>query len=143
VKESEQDRTAAVESASSETEGTVKRSVAFGAEVADDGSLVPRPDPFDRVEFGGVGRQSDECKPARLLFDEVTGGDASMWVDAVPDHDDRSGQVLVELLEELDDMFGANRAGNQPEEEAGSTAVRGVGRSPDRREMLPVAEAMF
>jgi len=143
VKEAEQERSTAVESAAGETEGAVKRSVAFGAEVADNGSLVPRPRSFDRVEFRGVGRQSDEREPVRFLFHELASRDASVRSDAIPDHDDRPGQVLVELLKELDDMLGANRPRNQAEEEAGSTTVRGVGRSPDRREMLPVAEAMF
>ena len=121
----------------------MKRSVAFGTEIADDGSLVPRPSPFDRIEFRGVGRQPDEREPVRFLFDELAGGDASVRVDAIPDHDDGPGQVLVKLLEELDDVLGANGPGNQAEEEAGSATVRGVGRSSNRREVLPVAEAMF
>ncbi len=143
MKEADQERSSAVESATGETEGAVKRSVAFGTEIADDGSLVPRPGPFDRIEFRGVGRQPDEREPARFLFDELAGGDASMRVDAIPDHDDRSGQVLVKLLEELDHVLGANGPGNQAEEEAGSATVRGVGRCSNRREVLPVAEAMF
>lgn len=143
MKKAEQERSLACESAAGETEGAVKRSVAFGAEVADDGSLVPRPGPFDRIEFRGIGRQPDERKPARFLFDELARGDASVRVDAIPDHDDRPGQVLVKLLEELDDVLGANGPGNQTEEEAGSATVRGVGRGSDRREVLPVAEAMF
>jgi hypothetical protein len=36
------------------------------------------------------------------------GGDASVRVDTIPDHDDGPGQVLVKLLEELDDVLGAN-----------------------------------
>jgi len=143
VKEAEQERSSAVESAAGETEGAVERSVAFGAEVADDGSLVPRPGPFDRIEFRGVGRQPDEREPVRFFFDELAGGDASVRVDAIPDHDDGPGQVLVKLLEELDDVLGANGPGNQAEEEAGAATVRGVGRASDRREVLPVAEAMF
>ena len=143
MKEAEQERSAAVESTACETERTVKRTVAFGTEIADDGSLVPRPGPFDRIEFGGVGRQPHEREPARFLFDELAGGDASVRVDAIPDHDDRPGQVLVKLLEELDDVLGANGPGNQAEEEAGSATLRGVGRSANRREVLPVAEAMF
>ncbi len=121
----------------------MKRPVAFGTEISDDGSLVPRPGPFDRIEFRGVGRQPDEREPARFLFDELAGGDASVRVDAIPDHDDGPAQVLVKLLEELDDVLGANGPGNQAEEEAGSATVRGVGCSTDRREVLPVAEAMF
>ena len=143
MEEAEQERSPAVESAAGETEGAAERSVAFGAEVAGDGSLVPRPGSFDRVEFRGVGRQSDEREPVRFLFDEPAGGDASVRIDAIPDHDDGSGQVLVKLLEELDDVLGANGPGDQAEEEAGSTTVRGVGRSSNRREVLPVAEAMF
>jgi len=143
VKEAEQERSSAIESAAGETEGAVKRPMAFGTEIADDGSLVPRPSPFDRIEFRGVGRQPDEREPVRLLFDELAGGDASVRVDAVPDHDDGSGQVLVKLLEELDDVLGANGPGNQAEEEASSATVRRVGRSSNRREVLPMAEAMF
>ena len=143
MEEAEQERSPAVESAAGEAEGASERFVAFGAKVAGDGALVPRPGPFDRVEFRGVGRQSDEREPVRFLFDEPAGGDASVRVDAIPDHDDGSGQVLVKLLEELDDVLGANGPGDQAEEEAGSTTVRGVGRSSNRREVLPVAEAMF
>ncbi len=142
MKEAEQEGAPAVESAASEAEGAVKRSVAFGAEVADHGSLVPRPRPFDRIEFRGVGRQSEEREPGRFLRNELASRDAPVRGDAIPDHDDGPGQVLVELLEELDDMLGANGPGDQAEEEAGSATVRGVGRSPDRREVLPVAEAM-
>ncbi len=143
MKEAEQERSSAIESAASETEGAVKRSVAFGAEVANDGSLVPRPGPFDRIEFWGVGGQPDEREPVRFLLDELAGGNASVRVDAIPDHDDGPGQVLVKLLEELDDVLGANGPGNQAEEETGSATVRGVGRPSTRREVLPVAEAMF
>ncbi len=143
MKESKQEGTPSVESPASETKGAVKRSVAFGTEIADDGSLEPRPGPFDRIEFRGVGRQPDEREPVRFLFDELAGGDASVRVDAIPDHDDGPGQVLVKLLQELDDVLGANGPGNQAEEEAGSATVRGVGRCSNRREVLPVAEAMF
>ena len=143
MKEAEQERSAAVESAAGETEGAVKRSVAFGTEIADDGSLVPRPGAFDRIEFRGVGRQPDEREPVRFLFDELASGDASVRIDAIPDYDDGSGQVLVKLLEKLDDVLGTNGSGNEAQEEAGAATVRGVGRPPDRRERLPVAEAMF
>ena len=70
MKEAEQDRSAVVESTPGKTKDTVKRSKAVGTEIADDGSLVPRPGPFDRIEFGGVGWQPDEREPARFLFDE-------------------------------------------------------------------------
>jgi hypothetical protein len=143
VKEAEQERSSAIESAAGETEGAVKRPVAFGTKISDDGSLVPRPSPFNRIEFRGVGRQPDEREPVRFLFDELAGGDASVRVDAIPDHDDGPGQVLVKLFEELDDVLGANGPGNQAEEEAGSATVRRVGRSSNRREVLPMAEAMF
>jgi len=143
MKEAEQESSPAVESAAGETQDAVERSVAFGAEIADDGSLVPGPGSFDRIEFRGVGRQPDEREPVRFLLDELAGGDASVRVDAVPDHDDGPGQVLVKLLEELDDVLGANGPGNQAEEEAGSATARGIGGSADRREVLPVAEAMF
>ena len=131
----------AVESAPCETQRAVKRSVAFGAEVADDGSLVPRPSAFDWIEFWGVGGQPDQREPV-LLFDECASRNASVRIDSVPDHDDVPGQVLVKLLEELDDMLRANGPGNQAQEEAGSAAVRGVGRTAHRRQVLPVAEAM-
>ena len=143
MKEAEQERPATVESAAGETEAAVKRFVAFGTEIPDDGSLVPRPGSFDRIEFRGVGRQPDEREPVRFLFDELAGGDAAVRVDAIPDHGDGPGQVLVKLLEKLDDVLGANGPGNQAEEETGSATVRGVGRSSNRREVLPMAEAMF
>ena len=143
MKEADQERSSAVESATGETEGAVKRSVAFGTEIADDGSLVPRPGPFDRIEFRGVGGQPDECEPVRFLFGELAGSDAAMGVDTIPDHDDGPGQVLVKLLEELDDVLGANGSGNQAEKEASSATVRGVGRCSHRREVLPVAKAML
>ena len=110
----------------------MKRSVAFGTEIADDGSLVPRPDPFDGIELRGVGQQPDEREPVGLLADELAGCDASVRIDAIPDDDDGSGQVLAKLFEELDDVFGTNGPWNQAEEEAGSARVRGVGRSSNR-----------
>ena len=78
----------------------------------------------------------------RLFFDELVGGNTSVRGDAVPDHDDGPGQVLVKLLEELDHVLRPDRPGDQPEKETGSATVRGVGRSSNRREVLPVAEAM-
>jgi hypothetical protein len=132
VKEAEQKRSSAVESAAGETESAVKRSVAFGTEIADDGSLVPRPGPFDGIELRGVGRQPDEREPVCLLGDELAGCDASVRIDAIPDDDDGSGQVLAKLFEELDDVFGTNGPWNQAEEEADSATVRGVGRSSNR-----------
>ncbi len=76
------------------------------------------------------------------LFDELAGGNTSVRGDAVPDRDDGPGQVLVKLLEELDHVLRPDRSGNQSEKESGSATVRGVGRSSNRREVLPVAEAM-
>ena len=143
MKEAEQERSAAVESAASETEGAVKRPMAFGTEIADDGSLVPRPGSFDRIAFRCVGRQPDEREPVRFLFGELTGDNAPMGVDAIPDHDEGPRQVLVKLLEELDDMLRANGSGNQAEEEAGAATVRAVGGPSHRRQVLPVAEAML
>lgn len=143
MKKAEQEGSPAVESPARETERAVKRSVAVGTEVADDGSLVPRPGPLDRIELGGVGRQPHEREPVGFRFDERAGGEASVRVDAIPDHDHGPRQVLVKLLEKLDDVLGANGPGNQAEEEASSATVRGVGRPSDRREVLPVAEAML
>ena len=79
----------------------------------------------------------------RLFFDELACGDASVRIDAVPDHDDRPRQMLAKLLEERDDVLGTDGTWNQTEEEAGSATVGGIGRSSDRRKVLPVAEAMF
>ncbi len=56
MEEAEQDRSAVVESAAGKSKDAVKRSEAFGTEIADNGSLVPRPGPFDRIEVWGVGR---------------------------------------------------------------------------------------
>ena len=55
MKEAEQDRSAAVESAAGKTKDAVKRSKAIGTEIADGGSLVPGPGPFDWIEVRGVG----------------------------------------------------------------------------------------
>ena len=65
----------------------------------------------------------------RLFFDELAGRNTSVGSDAVPDHDDGPGQVLVELYDELDHVLGADRPGNQAEKESGPTTLRGVGRS--------------
>jgi len=56
VEEAAQQEAVAVEAAASETKRAVKGAVAVGAEIADHGSLVPRPSPFDRIELRGVGR---------------------------------------------------------------------------------------
>ena len=143
MKEAEQERSPAVESAAGETQGTVKRSVTVGTEIPDDSSLVPRPGAFDGIELRGIGRQPDQREPARFLFYEVAGDNASVRIDAIPDHDDGSGQVLVKLLEKLDDVLGTNGSGDEAQEEAGAATVRGVGRPSNRREMLPMAEAVF
>ena len=79
----------------------------------------------------------------RLFFGELAGGEASVRGDSVPDHDDGPGQVLVELREELDHVLRADRPGNQPEKESGPATARGIGCSSNRREVLPVAEAMI
>jgi len=78
-----------------------------------------------------------------LFFCELAGDKASVRCHhTVPDHDDESGQVLVKLLEKLDDVLRADRPGDPPKKETGSATVRGVGRSPNRRERLPPAKAM-
>ncbi len=143
MKEAEQERSTAVESAAGKTEGAVKRSVAFGIEIADDGSLVPRPGPFDRIEVRGVGWEPNECEPMRLFLGELARGDTSVRGDAVPDHDDGPGQVLVKLAEKLDHVLRTDRPGNQSKKETGPATLRGVGRSSNRRKVLPVAEAML
>ncbi len=48
----------------------------------------------------------------RLFFDELAGGNTSVRGDAVPDHDDGPGQVLVKLLEELDHVLRPDRPGD-------------------------------
>ena len=141
MEEAEQDRSASVESAAGDTKDAVKGSKAFRAEIADNASLVPRPSPFDRIEIRGVGREPNDGEPIRLSFGELAGGKASVRCDTVPDHDEEPGQVLVKLLEELDYAPRADRPGNQPKKEAGSATVWGVGRSPHRQELLPVAKA--
>jgi hypothetical protein len=50
--------------------------------------------------------------------------------------------VLMEMLQETDDVFGTNSARHQGEEEASSTRMSRVGYGADRREILPVAEAV-
>ncbi len=142
MKEAEQERSSAVESSAGETQSAVKRSVAIGTEIAHNRSLVPRPGPFDRIEFRGVGGKPDEREPVGL-FDEPEGRETAVRVDAIPDHDEGPRQVLVKLLEELDDMLRANGSGNQAEEEAGAATVRAVGGPSHRRQVLPVAEAML
>lgn len=79
----------------------------------------------------------------RLPFGELAGSDASVRVDAIPDHDDGPRQVLVKLLKKLNDVFGVDGSWNQAEEEAGSATARRVRRSSNRGEVLPVAEAML
>jgi hypothetical protein len=142
VKEAEQDRSAVVQSPAGKAKDAVKRSEAFGTEVADHGSLVPRPGPFDRIEVRGVGWEPNECEPMRLVFGELASGDTSVRGDAVPDHDDGPGQVLVKLPEKLDHVLRTDRPGNQSKKETGPATLRGVGRSSNRGEVLPVAEAM-
>jgi hypothetical protein len=141
VEECEQERTSARQATARETEHAGQGGVIFRAEVGDNRSLEPGPGSLHWVEFGGVSRQANQCQPPLLALDEGAGNEAPMRIDAVPDHDEGTGVMLVEPLKEADDVLRADGSWHEAEEEAGSVPTRGVGQRPDPREVLPGSEA--
>lgn len=120
----------------------MQRAETFRAEVGRDRAFEPRPRAFDRIELGGIGGQAHQREPALLALGEGTRREAAVRIDAVPDHDQGTAVMAVELLEKADDVLGAHRSGHQAEKEPGPPSMRRVGHGTDAREILPVAEAV-
>jgi hypothetical protein len=57
---------------------------------------------LDRIQLGRVARQGHRLQSFRL--DEVRGG--LMHLPAVPDNDDAAAEVVVQIAEEGNDVFG-------------------------------------
>lgn len=124
MEEAQQERSPARQSASGQAQGPVQGAETFGAEVGRDRALEPRPRSFHGIEIGGVGGEADQREPVLLALGEGARREATMRVDAVPDHDQRAAVVAVKPLEEADDVLGAHGAGDQSDEEASAAAVR-------------------
>ena len=101
MKEPQQERTLAGESAPRATQYGAERVVLLGAEVADDRALVPGPTALDRIELWRIGRQPAHVEPGTLLH-VAARFDASMGIDAVPQHQNRRRQVAMKELQKAD-----------------------------------------
>jgi len=93
----------AAEAAAAETQRTANGGKTVGTEVGGY-ALEPRPEAFDRVEFGGVGREAMHREPRVLSLDMLPGHHAAVGVQAVPEQDDGSADVTSQVLQEVDDL---------------------------------------
>ena len=112
-----------------------------GAEIRRRGALEPRPQAFDRVELGGIGREAMYGKPCALGLDVGTGLEAAVRVQTVPEQDDRSANVTTQMPKEVHDLGRADctRMGHQEDARAPRRS-HAVGQGADDREVAPAAK---
>ena len=106
---------------------------AVDAEVGDFSVLEVVPDLFDRIELRGVGREKLELHRPLLRFQPAPHEQALVRAQAVPDDEQRPvAQLPAQRLQEFNQLWGVDRAGEEAEVEAPE------GQPGDRRELLPV-----
>lgn len=93
--------------------------------------LEIRPDRFNRIEFGGVGRQACNRDMSVQLFEAGADLAAAMDRSAIPDDQQRSFDLTLERAEKFDDLLGANGARKEPKVELRE------GQAGNDRELLP------
>ena len=87
----------------------------LGAEVGQFVLLGVAPDVFDRIEFGRVGWQVFQMDLSVCARHEVAHRSAAMNGQAVPDNQQPSADVPLQVLQKLDDLWRFDAAGKKPE----------------------------
>ncbi len=87
----------------------------LGAEVGKFMVLPVTPEVPDGIQFGRVGGQAFQYQPAFGVGDEVADEPTPVAGQAVPDHQQRSGDMPHQVLKELDDLGALDRARVQSE----------------------------
>lgn len=71
-----------------------------------------RPEVFDGIEFGGVGREPFELDGAVGRVDVIAHQMAAVRRESVPDDEQLALKLGAQLLEEGDDLRSTDRAGD-------------------------------
>lgn len=98
--------------------------------------IVPKG--FDRIEFGGVGRQPFQNQPCPVAFDSLLDDAAAVSREAIPQKQNLFSSVSAQGLEKSHDMSRADAApveGPKPTRAAGRRSGQ---QQADSRERLPV-----
>src|SRR5208283_4156172 len=93
--------------------------------------LQVRPDRFDRVELGRVGRQVSKREASLLSFEPRAYLSALVDSGAIPNHQQLFADLLVQGAKELDDLFALDRTIEEAEVKAPPTQAG------DGRHLLP------
>src|SRR5574337_1209049 len=101
------------------------------AQVGDLVLLQVGPDRFDRIQFGGVGRQEGNRDPAVLLFEPLPHAPTLVRADAVPNDQQLVPDLALESAQEFDDLFASDCTVDEAEVEAPP------GEPGDGRHLLP------
>lgn len=89
------------------------------------------PDRFNRIKFGGIGRQARHRNMSVQLFQPGADLAAAMDRRAIPDDQQRLFDLTLEGAQKFDDLLGTNGAGKEPKVELRE------GQTGDGRELLP------
>ena len=101
------------------------------AQIGDLMLLEIGPDRFNRIEFGGVGRQARNRDMSVQFFQPGADLAAAMDCRAIPDDQQRFFDLTLERNEKFDDLLGANGARKEAKVELRD------GQTGNRRELLP------
>ena len=100
--------------------GGVQLAQIVGAVVGQRVSLEPRPQIFDRVELGGVGRKKGNLDVPVERIEIVAHQMAAMRFQSIPDYQQGLLEMGFERFEEFDDLFFLDAALVQPEHTVGA-----------------------
>ena len=133
MKEGADDLWSSAQAAQGEADA-VLQNVEVGRAEAGQGMLLhPGPQPFVRVEFGGVGGQAIDAEAVSVVAQDSSGGLGAVGVQSVPEQKDGAGKGAEQVADKGDELGAADGAPHQAEIGAG------VGRDGrDGRELRPV-----
>ena len=142
MKESAEDVGAAAKSGTAAAQLSTDWCEAVGAEICMAGPLEPGPQALDRVEIGGVRRKTVDSEPSALGVDVVQGFPTPMGEEPVPDEKHRPSDVATQVLQEADDLGGADGPWMCHQEYARALRreVSAIGQRSNGREVFPVAQ---
>src|SRR5450759_998787 len=100
--------------------GRVQLAQIVGTVVGQRVSLEPRPQIFDRIEVGGVGREKGNLDVPVQRVEVIAHQTAAMRLQAIPDHQQGLLEMSLQRFEKFDDLFFLDAAFVQPEQTVGA-----------------------
>src|ERR1035437_8345529 len=99
--------------------GRVQLAQIVGTVVGQRVSLEPRPQIFDRIEVGSIGRKKGNLDVPIQSVEIVAHQMAAMRLQAIPDHQQGLLEMSLQSFEKCDDLFFLDAAFVQPEQTVG------------------------